>query len=198
MKVKNIPFDEIRIPLYATDSKEKLLQHSPAGKVPVLKSNDILIWDSLAICEYLAERYPDKNCWPSTPKTKAWARSISSEMHSSFFELRNTLPMNCAANLKFGPIKNDLQGEIDRIRDIWQQCRQFYGKDGMFLFGDFSIADAMYAPVVLRFNSYQIEVGTLEKEYMASILALPAIQSWIEDGLRETEIIAEAEGNSNI
>jgi glutathione S-transferase len=193
LKELGISFRETKIPLYLEGSKEELLQHSPSGKVPAFSHNGFTVWDSLAICEYIADIYPEKPCWPASPEVRGLARSISNEMHSGFFEIRNQLPMNCKANITLKKITPELQSEIDRISQIWHTFREKFSRDGEFLFGSFSIADAMYAPVVLRFNSYGIHVGDSAKNYMEAILSLGGIKSWIEDAKAEKEVISECE-----
>ncbi|MGK0296916.1 MAG: glutathione S-transferase [Gammaproteobacteria bacterium] len=193
LKVFDIPFEEIRIPLYLPGWKEKLMTYSPVCKVPVLKHNDVTCWDSLAICEYLADHYPNFDLWPNDVVSKAHARSISNEMHSGFFEIRNLLPMNCRLRTKYGQITPELQEDIRRIEEIWSDCRTRYGSDSDYLFGSFSIADAMYAPVVLRFSSYGIDVGDSSREYMEHILGLDAIKEWMKDASEEKEIIKSYE-----
>ncbi len=191
LKTLGIEFDEIVLPLYGPGSKEKLLQYSQKGQVPVLKDEDLTIWDSLSIMEYIAESFPEKQAWPKDKIDRANARSVSAQMHSSFNAIRNTLPMNCKKQMKFTDISPDLQQDIDDINDIWQRCLN--QSKGDFLFGDFSIADAMYAPVVLRFNSYGIEVGEQQQAYMNKMLALPQIKQWIEAGKAEGWTIDAAE-----
>jgi glutathione S-transferase len=184
-----ISFEEIRLPLYSDLFKDKIMDYSPTGLVPTLVSGDLSIWDSLSICEYIAEQHPELHCWPEDVQARAIARSISSEMHSGFFQIRNVLPMNIRRNRAIETISGDLAKEIERVCDIWKTCRQFYGGGGDFLFGRFSIADVMYAPVVLRFKSYLIEVGDIEFEYMQTMLSLAALQEWIDAALAEEEVI---------
>jgi len=193
MQVKDIPFTEEKIYLYCDGSSNLIRQHSPAGKVPVLENSEVKVWDSLAICEYLAEAYPEKYCWPQDMQARALARSIAAEMHSGFFFIREKLPMNCRQSMRYAVKDDALQSEINRINSIWQDCRLHYQDQGEFLFGDFSIADAMYAPVVLRFNSYGIEVGSVAKAYMRNILALKPMQQWIQAGQAESAVIRQAE-----
>ena len=193
LKQFGIEFTESQIPLFTRTSKTRLLEQSSAGKVPVLKDGNLTVWDSLAICEYIADLHPDAQCWPADTKTKALARSVSCEMHSSFMAIRNTLPMNCRKNIVYAPITAELQVDIERICQIWQECLS--KSNGPFLFGEFSIADAMYAPIVLRFKSYNIKVGESESNYMRTILALKSLQEWISVGLDEKEVIIEAEVN---
>jgi glutathione S-transferase len=193
LKVFNLPFEEIKIPLYQNQSQQKILSYSAAGKVPIYISGETKIWDSMAICETIAEQHPKLHCWPANEEDRAWARSISNEMHSGFSELRNKLPMNCRKHIIVSGIDQALQRDIDRICEIWQQCRQQFASQGDFLFGKFSIADAMYAPVVLRFNSYGIGVSEIQQEYMENILQLPAMQEWIAAGIVEEEYLAGSE-----
>ena len=184
-----IEFKEIRLPLHTEEFKQQICQYSPTGLVPLLISGDFRIWDSLAICEYIAEQHPDLHCWPKQTDARAVARSISCEMHSDFFQIRNCLPMNCRRKERIASISDELTYEIDRVCDIWSSCRRQYGRDGEFLFGRFSIADALYAPVVLRFNSYCIDIGTAEAAYLKSMLSLPSLQAWISAAVTEQEVI---------
>lgn len=193
LREKNIQFKETKIPLYLENTKEELLKYAPSGKVPSFFHDSLRVWDSLAICETIAELYPEKSCWPENPESRAWARSVSNEMHSGFSAIRNALPMNCRKSMVFEPILAELQGEIDRILEIWSTCREAHSTKGDFLFGTFSIADAMFMPIVLRFNSYNIKVGKIEQIYMNSMLGLPALKEWIAEGIQETEVIAESE-----
>lgn len=193
MRVKDIPFSEQKICLYQPDSKQKLKQYSPAGMVPFFQNSEVKVWDSLAICEYIAEAYPEKYCWPVELQARSLARSITAEMHSGFQLIRSLLPMNCRKKMSYTAIDTSLQAEINRINSIWQDCRLNNQAKGDYLFGDFSIADAMYAPVVLRFSSYSIDVGSVAKEYMQNILALAPIKDWISSGVKEKEIIQQAE-----
>lgn len=193
LKHKDIQFEETRIPLYQEGSHEELLKHSDYAKVPVLKFDHTTVWDSLAICETIAELFPEKQCWPEEPAQRALARAISSEMHSGFFEVRNTLPMNCRKSMTYSPVSAELQAEITRIQAIWTKCRKRFRTNGSYLFGSFTIADAMYAPVVLRFNSYGINCGEFAQEYMANMLGLPELRDWITAGQAEVEHMAQFE-----
>ena len=184
-----VPFKEIRLALHTDAFKEDIQRYSPTGLVPVLVSEDLTIWDSLAIGEYIADRHPELCCWPEKPEVRGIARSVSAEMHSGFLQIRNMLPMNCRRRKGIDQISPELQKEIDRVCAIWRNCRQAHHENGDFLFGSFSIADAMYAPVVLRFNSYLIEVGQVEYQYMQTMLSLDSLQEWIDGALAEQEII---------
>lgn len=196
LKQFQIPFEEIRIPLFTEEFKQKIKQYSPTGFVPTLCVDDQSIWDSLAICEYIADAYPELHCWPGDLQTRAMARSVSNEMHSGFFQIRNLLPMNCRTKTVVGDISPELQAEINRICEIWRTCRTRCAGEGDFLFGDFSIADAMYAPVVLRFKGYGIEVGEIEATYMETMLSLKSLQEWLAGAMEEQEIIAHYEDNA--
>jgi glutathione S-transferase len=185
MKVLGIEFRELRVPLYLPQSKAELLQYNPAGKVPCLVDGAVTVWDSLAILEYLAERHP--SLWPSDPAQRARARSISAEMHSGFASLRQHMSMNIRKRHPGKGRTPEVLAEIARIVDIWSVCR------GPFLFGGFGAADAMYAPVVLRFRTYEVELPPACRAYADAVLALPAMQQWIGDAERETETLAQFE-----
>jgi glutathione S-transferase len=183
MKHFDIPFVEILIPLDQADTSTNILKYSPTAKVPVLIDGATHVWDSLAIVEYLNEKYPEKSLWPKDTAQRARARSISAEMHSGFTDLRQHLSHDLQKNFKefdWSPAKND----IARIKAIWTECLKESG--GPYLFGSFSIADAMYAPVVNRFVSYAVPTDGFVKSYAETICANPAHKLWIEAGLRET------------
>ncbi len=183
MMVLGIPFRELRIPLYGAGSKEKVLQHSPAGKVPCLVDGETRVWDSLAILEYLAERHP--GMWPADAAQRARARSISAEMHSGFPNLRQHMCMNVRRRHPGKGRTPEVLAEIRRIVEIWGERR------GPFLFGPFCAADAMYAPVVLRFRTYEVELPPACRAYADAVLALPALQEWNRDAERETESLPQ-------
>jgi glutathione S-transferase len=188
LRATNIPFEEVFIPLYTDNpaDKQRILSFSRAGKVPALVDGDITVWDSLAIIEYAAERFPDAKLWPEDRAARAHARSISAEMHSGFMPLRNECGMNLHRPVGAIALSADAKANIARVEEIWRDCRQRYGKGGPFLFGAFTGADAMYAPVVHRFRTYAIEVGAEAKAYMETMKALPAFREWTEAGLAET------------
>jgi glutathione S-transferase len=194
LRAANIAFEEVFIPLYTgTADKEKILSFSRSGKVPVLVDGDVTVWDSLAIIEYAAERFPEARLWPEDRARRAHARSISAEMHSGFMALRNECGMNLHRPVKPIALSDDAQANIARVQQIWTECRQRYGMAGPFLFGAFSGADAMYAPVVHRFRTYAIEVAPEAKAYMETMMALPAFQEWTRAGLAETIVIERFE-----
>jgi glutathione S-transferase len=180
-----IPFEEILIPLRTPDSRSQILEHSPSGKVPALLDGDVTVWDSLAIIEYLAEKFPDLEIWPKNGQARAHARAISNEMHSGFQTLRANCPMHLGARYATPPITEPLQANIDRVEDIWSEARNRFGGGQPFLYGDFSAADAMYAPVIARFDSYQIPVRESTRAYMDSILAHPSFVTWRDAALVE-------------
>ena len=193
MRQAGVPFREVRIPLYTPESKAQIRNYSPSGKVPCLVDGTLAVWDSLAICEYLAERHPQLELWPSDPHARALARSISAEMHSGFQHLRSNMSMNCRKQLPGMGRTVEVAGEIERIQRSWGEARDKHGSGGPFLFGRFSIADAMYAPVVLRFRTYAVQLNPVSREYADAILALPAMQQWLADAEAETEVIAAFE-----
>jgi glutathione S-transferase len=193
MKQFALEFNEIRISLYNKDDSSNIRQYSPSGKVPVLLHDTQTVWDSLAICEYLAETFPTLQCWPEDKAARALARSMSAEMHSGFQTLRQNMPMNCRTKYPGKGFASGVQQDIVRIASLWQESRQKFGAGGNFLFGNFTIADAFFAPVVLRFVTYDVQLDPVSRDYLESVLALPAIQEWIESAKNETEIISQYE-----
>jgi glutathione S-transferase len=189
LKAAGIPFDERVIPLYGEGAKAEILKHSPAGKVPILIDGDIRVWESLAILEYIAEKFPDANLWPSDPAARAHARAISTEMHAGFAPLRSECGMNFWRPPGKRTLSSDAQANIARVQEIWSEARERYGAGGPFLFGTFTAADAMYAPVVSRFETYAIDVRPTVKAYMQAMIALPAWQEWRDAALREPWMI---------
>jgi glutathione S-transferase len=194
LRASGIPFEEVFIPLYTGQTdKDRILRFTRSGKVPALIDGDLTIWDSLAIIEYLAERFPEAKLWPQDRAARAHARSISAEMHSGFMPLRNECGMNLHRPIGSIALSEDARVNIARVEEIWSDCRERYGKQGPFLFGAFTGADAMYAPVVHRFRTYAIKVGPLVQAYMETMMALPAFKEWTEAGLAETLIIEKFE-----
>lgn len=181
-------FQEIRLPLHTPEFEREIVKYSPSGKVPCLIDGDIRVWESLAICEYLAERFPKANLWPKDSAARAFARAISNEMHAGFLALRKNLPMNCRERIE-KEIPQDAQADIDRITGIWCQARQQFGKAGPFLFGHFTIADSMYAPVVMRFVAYGVSVDPVSKSFVDAILSLPAMKEWVRAAEEEVEVL---------
>jgi glutathione S-transferase len=194
LRANDIAFDEVFIPLYTGDAdKQRILSFSHAGKVPTLIDGDVTIWDSLAIIEYLAERFPDKRLWPEDRASRAHARSISAEMHSGFVALRNECGMNLHRPVGAVALSADARADIARVQQVWSECRERYGKLGPFLFGVFGGADAMFAPVVHRFRSYAIPVAPELQGYVDAMVSLPAFQEWTKAGLAETIVIEKFE-----
>jgi glutathione S-transferase len=193
MQQHNIGFMEKRVPLFTPATDAKLEQYGSDYKVPVLVDGDLIIWDSLAILEYLSEKYLGGTGWPGQEAARAIARSVSCEMHSSYANLRSELPMNCRKTFHGIELSPAAAREVGRIKSLWRRCRSEFGKAGEWLFGDFSIADAMFAPIALRFHGYGIPLEGIEKEYVQTVLTQPAILEWIEAGKAETEIIEEDE-----
>ena len=179
MRELGIEFDEVLIPLRQPDALQRKLTYSPAGKVPVLLDGDARVWDSLAIVEYLAEKFPGLRVWPADGEARALARSVAAEMHSSFTHLRSRMPMNCRARRPRAGRGPGVEEDIDRIREIWRECRARFGGPGRFLFGELTAADAMFAPVVSRFQTYGVELDGAEAAYAEAILALPAVGEWV-------------------
>jgi glutathione S-transferase len=191
LKQCGIPFQEERIRLRQPDSKAGILRQSPSGKVPALKTEWGVVWDSLAILEFLAERHPECALWPQGTEARAAARSVSAEMHAGFAALRAEMPMDLLGRLPSPPIQGALQANIGRVVAIWKETRARFGKSGVFLFGLFSIADAMYAPVATRFRTYGVDLAEYGDDgtaaaYAATLLALPAMAEWTEGAKAET------------
>ncbi|MBC3920632.1 glutathione S-transferase family protein [Undibacterium sp. CY18W] len=186
MKAFGIPFEEVRIVLDRQDTTSRIAEYSAAGRVPVLLAGDITVWDSLAICEYLAEQFSILNLWPEDVAARATARSICAEMHSGFSSLRSDMPMDIRASLPGKGRTIGSQADIGRISEIWEDCLSLYGAHE-FLFGAFSIADAFYAPVVMRFRTYGVSLAPALQAYADRVLAHPAVAQWVREALMETE-----------
>jgi glutathione S-transferase len=193
LKQTGAAFDEEVIPLSEPTTRSTILRYSPSGRVPALKHNDLTVWDSLAICEYLAETFPQAKLWPDDKAARAVARAVSGEMHSGFAALRDHLPMNMRSSFPNRGVTPEVQADINRITAIWRDCRKRFGADGPFLFGGFTIADAMYAPVVSRFRTYKVELEEEAQAYSDAVWALPALQEWLAAAKNEPMIIESAE-----
>ena len=193
MKAAGITFDETVISLDAADFKERVGAVSGTGKVPVLIDGDVRVWESLAILEYLAEKFPNAGLWPAAAAARAHARAIANEMHAGFLPLRRHLPMNMWRPV----IKRDLTPEaatnVQRIEEIWSGCRARYGASGPFLFGRYGAADAMYAPVVARLHTYAVAVGAGTRAYIDAVMALPAWGEWNAAAVKEPWVLAADE-----
>lgn len=181
IKATGQPFNEAIIELHQPHTKAEIKKVSPSGRVPVLKDGATTVWDSLAICEYLAERFPQAKLWPQDQTARAWARSISAEMHSGFQALRAQLPMQChgADKSKLKQIDPDCEADIARIKQIWSDSLHRFGKTGGWLCGDYSIADCMYAPVVIRFKTYGVELPKSLATYVEQVWNHPPMLEWI-------------------
>ena len=187
-----IPFEEIVVELHRDDTKARIFEHSPSGKVPCLiDDHGLAIWDSLAIAETLAERHPEYPMWPADALERAHARCVAAEMHAGFAALRSAMGMNVRASLPGQGATPDALADVARIDALWSACLEASG--GPFLFGEFGIADAMYAPVVMRFNTYAPGLSTEASGYVERVTALPAVQQWIDGAHRETHVIPECE-----
>lgn len=188
LKHAGVDFEELRIPLFESDSRENLLANTPAGLVPVYREGDLLIWDSLAIAEYLYETNPA--LWPAERGARATARAVSAEMHSGFIPLRKAMSMNIRALGRKVARTPEIEADIARIKSIWRELRKQYSAAGPWLFGQYSIADAMFAPVVFRFLTYGVGESGAVDEYLLTVAHDPLIQPWINDAAQEKEVIA--------
>jgi glutathione S-transferase len=193
LKRTGVAFDEVVIPLDEAATRGTILRHSPSGRVPALKHNELTVWDSLAICEYLAESFPEAALWPLDKAARAVARAVSAEMHSGFAALRGHLPMNVRSSFPNRGLTPEVQADVNRIAAIWRDCRKRFAPTGDFLFGEFTAADAMYAPVVSRFRTYRVELEEVSQAYVDAVWALPAMQEWSAAAKNEPMIIESAE-----
>jgi glutathione S-transferase len=193
MTMAGLNFDETLILLDTPDTKKKIAEHSRAGRVPILHHGKVTIWETLAILEYLAETFPKKNFWPKAKAARAMARAISNEMHAGFSGLRNACPMNLRRPQKPIMLNDETRADIARIEEIWRDCRKTYGKGGKFLFGKFCNADAMFAPVVTRFDTYATPVAKDTRVCMDAVMATKAFQKWKSAALKETWILPREE-----
>jgi glutathione S-transferase len=188
-----IPFEEVQLwfdqDAHLPDAADRL----PAGKVPVLLVDGAPVWDSLAICETVAELFPDRELWPAEARARQIARSMCAEMHSGFGSVRNAMPMNIRTALPGIGMSAEVQRDIDRIVALWRECRECYGRSGEMLFGRFTIADAYYAPVVMRFMTYEVALPPDAQRYAAAVRDLAAVRAWIEAARRETAFVAADE-----
>jgi len=194
LKATGALFDEVYVPLDQPGTRERILRYSPSGLVPCLIDGDVAVWESLAIGEYLAERYPNAGLWPAFVKARAHARAISAEMHAGFGALRRLMPMNVRAVAPKRPIDDPaLKADIARIETLWADTQARFGAGGPYLFGKYSLADAMYAPVVTRFTTYQVPLGPAATAYVQAIHAHPHVMEWIQGAKAEPERIEKYE-----
>jgi glutathione S-transferase len=203
MRQAGIPFEEVMLPFDAVDSfsptspfKQGALALNPAGKVPILRDGDLVVWDSLAIAETLAERFPDKALWPADPAARARARSVCAEMHAGFTALRTHCPMNIEASLPdIGALvwrdKPALRADVARVQAMWEDLLTRHG--GPMLFGPFAIADAYFAPVCMRMRTYALPVSPVVQAYVDRVTALPSVAAWIDGALAEKRFVVEDE-----
>jgi glutathione S-transferase len=193
MTMAGIPFRETLIPLDTPETAGLIAQHSAAGRVPVLLHGRQTVWESLAILEYLAELFPEKHLWPKAVTARAVARAVANEMHAGFSALRNACPMNLRRPKRPIELSEQVMKDVARIEHIWRDCRTKFGKGGKFLFGRFSIADAMYTPVVTRFDTYAMNVADDTRAYMDTVMNTEAFLAWREAALKETWVIPAEE-----
>jgi glutathione S-transferase len=188
LELTGAPYEEVVIPLEQPETAEQIRRHSPSGRVPVLLDEGVTIWDSLAICEHLAERHPSAGLWPRDPAARAIARAASAEMHSSFQALRAVMPMNIRLHRPKPAIPADVAADVARIRALWRECRARAG-GGEFLFGPFTIADAMFAPVVARFRTYGVALEGREAAYADAVWSHAAVQRWVAAARAEPFVV---------
>ena len=196
-RIAGIEFDEIVIPLDLPETQTAIRKHSPSGRVPVLLHRGLAIWESLAIAEYLNDLKPEAGLWPASAAARAHARSISTEMHAGFLDLRNNMPMNIRASYPGKGMTPGVRADVERITGLWRDCRKRFAgafqKDDGFLFGTFGAADAMYAPVVTRFRTYDVKVDSETDAYCNAVLAQPAMKDWIDAAKHEPWLISAYE-----
>jgi glutathione S-transferase len=193
MRQAGIPFEEVQLRFASDVSVIGIEKYSKAGKVPVLMVDGQAVWDSLAIAETLAELHPEKQLWPADAAARRLARSACAEMHSGFQALRGKMPMNIRASYPGKGLTKESQRDIERVVALWSECREKFGSGGPLLFGKFSIADAFFAPVVMRFRTYAVEVPRAAQEYCAAVESLAAVREWMEAGRKEKDFVAADE-----
>lgn len=193
LKHPGIPFEEEKLSFNDPQFKARVRRYSPVGKVPVLVDGDLVIWDSLAIAEYVAEKHPEAHLWPEDAAARARARSVCAEMHSGFSAMRSRMGMNCELVLPGVLFDRDVQADVARVLDIWRGCREAHQAKGPFLFGRFSVADAFFAPVTRRFLTYGTPLPAVAKQYVETISALPAMREWLTEALAEHDYVLEDE-----
>jgi glutathione S-transferase len=193
LREAGIPFEEEIIGFNEPDFADRVRRYSPVGRVPVLVDGDLVVWDSLAIAEYIAEKHPEKKLWPEARGARARARSICAEMHAGFASMRSRLPMNCEASLPLGRLENSVQREIDRVIEIWRDARAGHEGAGAFLFGGFTAADAFFAPVVWRFVTYDVPLPPPARAYVETMRGLSSMQDWLAGARAEKDFVASDE-----
>ena len=193
MKHLGIPFEQVKLRFHSQEWDAQIARWSPSGLVPVLWRGEQAVWDSLAILETLHDWHPDKGVWPKDPTARAFARSIAAEMHSGFRDLRTHMPMNIRATHPGKGMNPAVRANIDRIEALWSEARRRFGAGGPFLFGEFCAADAMYAPVVMRFKTYGVALSAENAKYCEAMRTAAGVRAWIEESSKETEVVAEDE-----
>jgi glutathione S-transferase len=193
MAAAGIVFSEVFIPLDQPDTKERIKRHSPAGKVPVLIDGDMLVWESLAILDHLAERFPEAGLWPADPAARAQARSVAAEMHGGFAALRGHCPMNLRRPVERRELTPQVEQDVARVTQVWRTAREQFGKGSSFLFGGFTAADAMFAPIATRFRTYDIPCDAVSRAYIEAIHDMPAFKAWRDAAYKESFVIPHDE-----
>lgn len=193
LREAGIPFEEEMVRFGDARFAERIQQYSPAGRVPVLIDGDLAVWDSLAIAEYVAEKFPEKKLWPEERAARARARSLCAEMHAGFSQLRSRMPMNCEASLPLGRLEIPVQRDVDRMVAMWVDARAKFGAGGPFLFGRFCIADAYFAPIVSRFVTYGIDLPAPARAYVTTMTSLGSMQEWLAAARDEQEFVPSDE-----
>lgn len=192
MAAKGIPFAEVLIPLEHANSRQQVLQYSPTGKVPALKFGNLMLWESLAIIEYVADKHPEAKLWPEDMEQRALARSLASEIHAGFQALRSQCPMNLRRR-GATRLTSEAEADVMRLTNYWRKFRTVSAADGRFLFGEFGAVDAMFAPIATRIRSYEISVDRVTNEYIDEIYALPAFKKWYDAAVAEPWKIASVD-----
>jgi len=193
MKQLGIPFEEKKLRFHSTEWDAEIERWSPSRLVPVLWNGDQTVWDTLAIAEALHEWFPEKGIWPKDAAARAFARSASAEMHSGFRDLRGAMPMNIRSSYPGKGMSPAVQANIDRIEKLWKEARTRFGSGGPFLFGAFSAADAMFAPVTSRFRTYAVKLSPESQRYCDAVLAAPGVRAWVDDAVKEKEFVQDDE-----
>jgi glutathione S-transferase len=193
MRQLGIPFEEKKLRFHSTEWDAEIERWSPSRLVPVLWNGDQTVWDTLAIAEALHEWFPEKGVWPNDAAARAFARSASAEMHSGFRDLRGAMPMNIRSSYPGKGMSPAVQANIDRIEKLWKEARARFGSGGPFLFGAFSAADAMFAPVTTRFRTYAVKLSPESQRYCDAVLAAPGVRAWVDDAVKEREFVQDDE-----
>jgi glutathione S-transferase len=189
LKNSGIAFEERRVPLYTTEWDSLIASRSPSGRLPALRDGDVAVWDSWAIIEYARSKFPGAVGWPAGERARAAALSVGAEMHSGFMALRGEMPLNCRRRIPGLIFSQEAQEDVARVKEIWRECRREFGADGPWLFGGFTVADVMYAPVALRFQTYGVVLEGPLEAYAGAVLALPEVREWVAGAEAESEVL---------